>query len=218
MDYENPLFLFLVVVSGICWTIVYIDSIRIGFKDKTYAMPILALALNLCWEGLYAYVYLARSIVDVQGWITFVWFWFDVVILCTFLKFGKEDFKAYSGEKFFYPWIVFIFVAALVIQISFKAEFDMVGPLYAAFLQNLLMSVLYLNLIVKRKGTKGQTLTIAYAKCIGTLCATGYGGWLAGYQLAFVLGVFCFLFDVIYIVYMHKAIRVQKKCSILEER
>lgn len=210
MDYENPLFLLLVVISGICWTIVYIDSIRIGFKDKTYAMPILALALNLCWEGLYAYVYLEKNFADVQGWINFVWFLLDVVILYTFLKFSKEDFEAYSGKKYFYPWVVFIFITALVIQISFKVEFGEGGPLYAAFLQNLAMSVLYLNLIVKRKGTKGQTLSIAYAKCIGTLCATGYGGWLAGSQLALVLGIFCFIFDVIYIIYMHKAISSEK--------
>jgi hypothetical protein len=32
--------LLLTVLSGIAWTIVYIDSIRVGFKQKTYAMPI----------------------------------------------------------------------------------------------------------------------------------------------------------------------------------
>ena len=30
---------FLIIVSGLAWTIVYIDSIRIGIKDKTFAMP-----------------------------------------------------------------------------------------------------------------------------------------------------------------------------------
>jgi hypothetical protein len=35
----------LTVLSGIAWTIVYIDSIRVGFKQKTYAMPITATAV-----------------------------------------------------------------------------------------------------------------------------------------------------------------------------
>lgn len=37
---------FLILVSGLAWTIVYLDSIRIGMKDKTFAMPFWALALN----------------------------------------------------------------------------------------------------------------------------------------------------------------------------
>jgi len=31
--------LFLTLLSGIGWTLVYIDSIRKGFRDKTYAIP-----------------------------------------------------------------------------------------------------------------------------------------------------------------------------------
>ena len=43
----------LIVISGICWSAVYIDSIRIGFKQKTYCMPLFALGLNIAWEGIY---------------------------------------------------------------------------------------------------------------------------------------------------------------------
>lgn len=35
--------IFLTLVSGIAWTIVYIELIRKGFKDKTCAMPLYAL-------------------------------------------------------------------------------------------------------------------------------------------------------------------------------
>lgn len=31
--------LILTVISGIAWTIIYIDAIRIGFKYRTYATP-----------------------------------------------------------------------------------------------------------------------------------------------------------------------------------
>jgi hypothetical protein len=41
---------FLTLISGLAWTIVYIDSIRIGFRQKTYAMPMAALALNFAWS------------------------------------------------------------------------------------------------------------------------------------------------------------------------
>jgi hypothetical protein len=37
-------------LSGAC-QIVYIDRIRVGFKQKTYARPIAALGLNIAWNG-----------------------------------------------------------------------------------------------------------------------------------------------------------------------
>lgn len=47
--------LFLTLLSGIGWTLVYIDSIRKGFKDKTYAIPLYALGLNFAWEVIYTF-------------------------------------------------------------------------------------------------------------------------------------------------------------------
>jgi hypothetical protein len=38
--------LILTIISGLCWTIVYIDGIRVGLRDKSYAIPFYALALN----------------------------------------------------------------------------------------------------------------------------------------------------------------------------
>jgi hypothetical protein len=39
--------LILVGISGLAWTVVYLFLIRAGFKDKTYGMPLFALALNI---------------------------------------------------------------------------------------------------------------------------------------------------------------------------
>ena len=43
---REMIILILVSISGICWSIVYIECIRTGFKQKTYCMPLFALALN----------------------------------------------------------------------------------------------------------------------------------------------------------------------------
>ncbi|MBR1852591.1 MAG: hypothetical protein IJ794_05520 [Lachnospiraceae bacterium] len=45
--------MFLLLLSGIAWSIVYIGCIRQGFRDKTYAMPLFALGLNIAWETIY---------------------------------------------------------------------------------------------------------------------------------------------------------------------
>ena len=52
---ENAIYYTLMALSGIFWVITYIDGIRIGFRQKTYAIPFFALGLNLAWEALYSY-------------------------------------------------------------------------------------------------------------------------------------------------------------------
>ncbi len=40
-------------VGGIAWTVVYVEAIRVGLRDRTCAMPVAALALNFAWEPTY---------------------------------------------------------------------------------------------------------------------------------------------------------------------
>src|SRR5215470_12426854 len=82
----------LTVVSGVCWTIVYTEGIRIGFRDKSYAIPFYALALNFAWELLYTYFGFRTNGVTVQNVFNSVWFAFDVGILYTYFKFGRKYF------------------------------------------------------------------------------------------------------------------------------
>src|ERR1051325_1203152 len=61
--------LVLTIVSGLCWTIVYIDGIRVGLRDKSYAIPFYALSLNIAWELLYTFLgfrhdYPLRLVID----------------------------------------------------------------------------------------------------------------------------------------------------------
>ncbi|MDP9251779.1 MAG: hypothetical protein M3O80_02135 [Chloroflexota bacterium] len=70
---------------------------------------------------------------------------------------------------------------------------------YSAFLQNLLMSGLFIAMFVARRGPRGQTLLIAFAKWIGTLAPTILFGFI--YDSLFVIGIglLCGVFDLAYI-------------------
>lgn len=81
----------LTLLSGVAWTLVYIDAIRIGLKDKSYAMPMFALGLNLGWELLYAYNSLMRSAdLSLQGVINACWALFDLGIVYTYFRYGRR--------------------------------------------------------------------------------------------------------------------------------
>ena len=180
--------LFLALLSGVAWTVVYVDAIRVGFRDRTYAIPVAALALNIAWESIYA----VRSLTDgpdVQGVVNLVWFVADAVIVWTFLT-----------RPLFAGWALLMLIMGYAVQLMFVAEFGWRdAPVYAAFLQNLLMSVLFIAMLVARGGTRGQTLTIAVAKWIGTLAPTLTFGVIHGSPFVLGVGVLCSVFDLVYI-------------------
>jgi hypothetical protein len=103
-------------------------------------------------------------------------------------------------------WSVLGLVTALGVEYAFIREFGVaVGAGYSAFLQNLLMSVMFIDMFVRRGSSEGQSLYIAVNKWVGTLAPTilfgivGDGGFPSGSFLILVLGVFCSVFDLIYV-------------------
>lgn len=192
---------FLTLFSGIAWTLVYIDAIRIGFKDKSYAMPLFALGLNLGWEVIYAYVSLTQSSgPSLQGIINVCWALFDVGIVYTYFRYGRRYWPQAFSSNAFIGWSLLVFITSFALQLGFFYEFgDHLGARYSAFLQNLLMSVLFIGMFVSRQGREGQTLLIAIAKWIGTVAPTILFGIYEQSAFITMLGVFCSVFDLIYI-------------------
>src|ERR1044071_2365493 len=185
----------LTVISGVCWTIVYIQGIRIGFRDKSYAIPFYALALNFAWELLYTFYGFRINGLNVQNVFSAVWLTFDVGILYTYFKFGRKYFPPLDivaqtsvcdstgahrlksvpqkSKSAFIAWSVLALFTAVLIQYAIRREFGVAkGAGYSAFLQNLLMSILFITMLVRRGGREGQSLMIAINKWIGTLAPT----------------------------------------------
>lgn len=197
------LHLFLTLLSGLCWTLVYVDGIRVGIRDRSYAIPFWALALNLAWELLYAVQGFGSYGMRPQTLINILWFLFDVGILYTFFRYGKRYLPQRISPVYFYLWAVLGLVSAFVLQWVFYQEFGLIkGAKYSAYLQNLLMSVLFITMLVQRGGSEGQSLYIAVNKWIGTLAATLHLGILDEGPRSFILtvGILIAVFDIIYIV------------------
>ena len=61
------------------------------------------------------------------------------------------------------------------------------------------MSGLFIAMFVARRGLRGQTLTIAVGKWIGTLAATILYGVIESSPFILGLGIMCSVFDIVYI-------------------
>lgn len=200
--------LFLQLLSAVAWSIVYIECIRKGFKDKTYAMPLYALGLNIAWETIYTIYDLSTS-VQVQAFVNLAWMCLDAVMVYTYFKFGKKEFPE-NARKYFVPFSLLSFATCAVLQLAFFLEFDALpAAQYSAFAQNAAMSILFVVMLFRRNSTRGQSLVIAVAKWIGTLAPAILQGVLWGYDPHILLtGLICSVFDILYIILL---VQFQKK-------
>jgi hypothetical protein len=187
--------------SGVLWTLVYILIIRLGFCDRTYGMPIAALSANVCWEFIFSFIYHHEP---PQNYVNVIWFAFDLVIVYQTLRFGKAAVGRVMPAGYLYPAfflaLVSSFFAILAVTIEFK---DWDGK-YAAFGQNLMMSVLFVSMLLRRGDVSGQSVYIALGKMLGTLLPSilFYLRYPASVLLNF-LYIAIFIFDLIYFVMLY---------------
>lgn len=197
--------LFLTVVSGLAWTVVYAEAIRLGFRDRTYAIPAAALGLNFAWEVVHASHSVATGI-TAQGIFNIVWGLADVFIVYTFLRFGRAELPSWVTRRLFIGWALLLGAMAFAVQLLFVVEFGWDDAArYAAFLQNLLMSGLFIAMFVARGGGRGQSLVIAVAKWIGTLAPTVVFGWYGNSPLILGVGALCSALDLAYMGLLWRA-------------
>jgi hypothetical protein len=171
IDPMHPEFL----ATGLCWTATYLLIIRRGFADRTYGVPIVALCANVSWEFVFSVV---RPQAGFQMYGYFLWLVFDLVIVYTVLRFGPREF-AYLPRPVFYAGFAGTFVLSYLGVDLVSREFDNGNPILVGFVQNLMMSGLFLAMLASRGGLRGQSMSIAAWKFVGTVFAS-IGYWRYG--------------------------------------
>lgn len=187
--------------AGLCWTLAYLLIIRIGLRERTYGMPIVAFASNISWEFIYAFV---RPSNGVQHGINIVWFLLDCGIAYTVVRFGPSEFP-YLSKRVFYGCLAALLALAYPAIDLVGTQFDAGAGAYSAFGSNLMMSALFIAMFTARPAGRGQSIGIATAKLAGTAFASGsvavksdlaarYHGGLLPY-----LYIACFVLDLVYL-------------------
>ncbi|TXK81440.1 hypothetical protein [Paenibacillus sp. N3.4] len=184
------------------WTITYIIIIYKGFRDRTCGMPIAALCANITWEFLFSFV---MPFHPLQQIISIVWFLLDCLILFQFLYYSKNLYPKWRMQT-----IVFsLLIIALLLHYGMAIEFDDPQGKYSAFGINLMMSILFIKMVIELD-LYGQSKYIAYAKMIGTVCASLYCYSLYPHSLLLnMMYILTFILDVIYVtLVVNKSIKV----------
>jgi hypothetical protein len=200
----------LMIIGGIFWSITYILIIRQGYKDKTYSMPLAALCANISWEAIFSFIHPHSP---PQLYINYAWFILDVLIVFQFLKFGKSEFPNFSIKQFIASF-VFALALAFCSVLFITYEFNDWKGAYAAFGQNLMMSILFISMLVNRNSLRGQSIYIAVFKMLGTgvssLAFYLYQPISQGSLLMPFLYISIFVCDIIYLILIYQKYREHK--------
>lgn len=168
---NHTLGLMIAILSSVFWTLAYILIIWRGQKDRTFGMPLTALAANLSWEVIFLYITLKEDPYDMRLALILPWTLLEVAIVSQCFRYGREDFSSPFVKKNFHSGLLAIIIFVFSVLVFIIREFSDALGWYVAFGQNLMMSVLFVAMILRRNHLKGQSLGIALSKFLGTFFA-----------------------------------------------
>ncbi|MDD9946335.1 MAG: DUF2101 family protein [Myxococcales bacterium] len=204
----------LVDVGTAFWFGVYVLAIVQGLRQRTYAIPLVAICANFSWELLAAVVTIAPVALWRIGDI--VWLCLDAVIVWTLLRYGRAQQSIPEIRRFYYPVIAVTFLFALVVQYALDRAFEDRYGFIDAYLIAVMMSVLFFLMYFQRRNADGYAYGIAWCKFLGNGLTSA--GFVVIYQglyrdanqtrlLLYVLCVACVMLDAGYVALLAHARR-----------
>ncbi len=162
---SNPVLIF-GGLGGLFWGLAYILVIRRSFMERTFGIPFAAMCANISWEFTFSFLYPPQN--TAQWLINLLWFILDIIIIYTYLRFGRPDFTSLLPKVLFYLTFVMMVGIAFVLIYTSVPEFnDLVGK-YSAFTIDFMMSMLFVIMLLQRGSTRGQSFYIAMLKLVGS--------------------------------------------------
>lgn len=158
-------------LSSFFWTVTYVLILVRGFRDRTFGMPLAALAANLAWEVVFLADTLAIGAYDERLAMILPWTLLDLGIVWQCFAYGRGDFRDPMIRRFFHAGLIGMMAFAAVLLLALVRELQDAIGWYVAFGQNLMMSILFLALLLRRNDVRGQSVYIALAKLLGSLFA-----------------------------------------------
>jgi hypothetical protein len=87
-SYFVPVSNALLQISGVLWTLAYVLLTRQSFRDRTYGMPLFALANNFAWEFIYGF-FVAEA--PLERVVFTSWMLLDMGMFYGLVTYGKEE-------------------------------------------------------------------------------------------------------------------------------
>jgi hypothetical protein len=168
---DNSALLNLTVLGDFLWAIAYILIIRQCFRQRSYGLPLVAIAMNFTWELQYSLLQPPRcddgSVDLIKAGMILAWAALDAVIVWQLFRYGREE-QIFPEIRRHFPIVV---LASLVLAFIGNLTFAGFHPTDAAPLSgviiNFVMSVLFVFLVFARPGLRGISWSGALFRAAG---------------------------------------------------
>ena len=170
---DHPWLLGLVDVGTAFWLILYVLALIGGLRQRTYFIPLVAIAANFTWE-LIAAVY---RVAPVRLWHIgdILWLCLDAGVVWTLLRFGRAQQQIPEIRRGFYPLVAVTFLFALIVQLALEQALDDAYGFLDAYVISVMMSALFYFLYFERRDSSKLNYAIAWCKLLGNgLTSAGF--------------------------------------------
>jgi len=192
-------------VAAALWILAYVLMMVRGQRDRAPGLPLVAICLNFGWEILASFVFPASS--PMWKLMYRAWLAGDVFIVVQLLRYGRDVQASPLVRRFFHPIVAVVFALGLLGLYTFVATFRDRQGIVAAYMINLIMSVLFVPMYLARRAhRRGISVGAAWAKLAGTAIQAVQCYFLVPWLdperrdvsfLVFLAGA-CFAFDLLY--------------------
>lgn len=195
------------VVGCVLWGAAYLVVIVSCAKQKTYGIPLAAICMNITWEILSVFFWVAVRNEPAFHYADIAWLCMDVVILSQLLRYGREQQIFEQVREYFYPIVGGSLILAFLGQYTFPMTYQDNDGFVLAFMINMGMSILFPFMFFARPDQRGLSYSVAWLKMLGTACESimcikwmpAKHPELSNFSYFYFLYITTFLFDCIYI-------------------
>lgn len=193
------------------WTPAYVVIVIRAVRTKRLEIPVVAATSNVVWEFMWGFIWQQ----NMGSGLQFIYRGacvLDVFILLAVFRFGASDSPYLIYRKYFN----YVVVALLVGWGYFywglrRSHYDLPLGSVSAYLDNILMSGLYIWFVMTRSNPRDLSFTVAWSKGLGTGMVTvfifmEYPGNTFVKSLAVMVGVF----DLIYIIALARRLQLAR--------
>ena len=196
------------------WLITYIIYVKNIRKHEFVEIPLIVVSLNISWEFIWSFPF-GASVAKYMGMAILVgyalWFFFDCYIFWGTLKYGYKQFQNPVFRKNSKIIAIITAFGGLIFYYTFNISgYDTPIGTMSAYLDNVLISALYIFLFVSYPDKSVFSYGVSWFKMLGTglISVALVWHWNNNYLLMFLTST-VLLLDLYYIYISHQA-RAQK--------
>ncbi len=160
----QPIYFALLANFDLFWLITYALMIRRAFKDKTYAVPFVALAANTAWDFFGSFIYPSPYI---QIYFNLLYFAIDLVLLYQVLRFWRSVHPNFDA-RVFYGLVALTYLITFTVYFAAVIDLNDQAGVKMAWIDTFIDAILFISMFFARPALLGQSIYIGLGKVIGT--------------------------------------------------